>query len=141
MNFFIRKSPIEHYTLFLRDTFKMTFIKIIIIGFFFVILSCQKVLAQNPVNWTNEQLIEPADLTATINSKKDIPLLFSVGPGATIPYSKDIGVIKEAENLEKFKDQLANVPKKTKIVVYCGCCPFEHCPNVRPAMQVLKDLV
>jgi hypothetical protein len=63
-----------------------------------------------------------------------------VGPGATIPYSRDIGMVKETENLKKFKDQLADLPKESKIVVYCGCCPYEHCPNVRPAIQVLKDL-
>ena len=26
------------------------------------------------------------------------------------------------------------------VVVYCGCCPFEHCPNIRPAMAVLKEM-
>jgi hypothetical protein len=25
-------------------------------------------------------------------------------------------------------------------VVYCGCCPYEHCPNVRPAVAVLKEM-
>jgi thiosulfate/3-mercaptopyruvate sulfurtransferase len=26
------------------------------------------------------------------------------------------------------------------IVFYCGCCPFNHCPNVRPAFKVLKQM-
>jgi len=25
-------------------------------------------------------------------------------------------------------------------VIYCGCCPFEHCPNVRPAFQLLNEM-
>jgi len=112
-------------------------------GFIFLVsaaLICDQSLAQKPVNWTNEQLAEPSELAATINSKKDIPLIFSVGPGAKIPYSIDIGPVKEDENLKKFKNQLAHLSKETKIVVYCGCCPFENCPNVRPAIQVLKKM-
>jgi hypothetical protein len=69
-----------------------------------------------------------------------VPVIFSIGPGAIIPHSKDIGMIKESENMQKFKDQLAALAKDTQIVIYCGCCPFEHCPNVRPAIQLLKDL-
>ena len=25
------------------------------------------------------------------------------------------------------------MPRTQAIVLYCGCCPWEHCPNVRPA--------
>jgi rhodanese-related sulfurtransferase len=118
----------------------MTVSKTIKIICFLVILTCQKISAQNPVNWTDNQLIEPSELAATIKSGKEIPLIISIGPGALIPHSKDIGMIKEEENMKKFKEQLTDLPKDTRIVVYCGCCPFEHCPNVRPAMQVLKDM-
>jgi thiosulfate/3-mercaptopyruvate sulfurtransferase len=100
----------------------------------------QKTIAQNPVNWTNDQLIEPSELSSTLKTNKDIPVIFSIGPGAIIPHSKDIGMVKDAENMKKFEDQLTNLPKDTSIVVYCGCCPFERCPNIRPAMQLLKDM-
>ncbi|MFL6463384.1 MAG: hypothetical protein ACJ73N_03115, partial [Bryobacteraceae bacterium] len=26
------------------------------------------------------------------------------------------------------------------IVIYCGCCPFDKCPNIHPAYNTLKDL-
>jgi len=32
------------------------------------------------------------------------------------------------------------LPRDTRIVVYCGCCPMSQCPNVRPAYKRLKDL-
>jgi len=118
----------------------MTFTKTIKIVCFLIILNCQKASAQNPVNWTNDQLIEPSELAATIKSSKDIPVIFSIGPGAIVPHSKDIGMIREEENMKKFKEQLTDLPKDTEIVVYCGCCPYEHCPNVRPAIQLLKDM-
>ena len=85
-------------------------------------------------------MIQPAELAEKISSGKDVPVIISVGPGASIPNSIDIGMVKDKENLEKLKDELKSLPKETKIVVYCGCCPFEHCPNVRPAINVLKEL-
>jgi len=105
-----------------------------------LLFSCLKTLAQEPTTWTSDQLMEPADLSAAIKAEKSIPVIFSIGPGAIIPHSKDIGMIKDAENIKKFKDELAGLSKDTQIVVYCGCCPFEHCPNIRPAMQLLKDM-
>lgn len=114
--------------------------KPIIILCVLLILASKKSSAQGRVNWTNDQLIEPSELSATIKSGKSIPVIFSVGPGAIIPNSKDIGMVKEAENLQKFKAQLDSFSKDTPIVIYCGCCPFEHCPNIRPAIQLLKDL-
>ncbi|HTM92299.1 MAG TPA: hypothetical protein VL095_07775 [Flavisolibacter sp.] len=106
-----------------------------------LILFCvTKTNAQSRINWTNDQLMEPSDLATAIKANKNLPLLFSVGPDATIPGSKDIGMMKDADNLQKFKDQLAGLAKDTGIVIYCGCCPFERCPNVRPAIQVLKDM-
>lgn len=118
----------------------MTFPKIIKIVCFLTMVDCQNASAQNPVNWTSDQLIEPSELAASIKSNKEIPIIFSIGPGAIIPHSKDMGMIKEEDNMKKFKEQLLNLPKDTQIVVYCGCCPYEHCPNVRPAIQLLKDM-
>jgi hypothetical protein len=105
-----------------------------------LLFTCLKSSAQEPVNWTSDQLMEPSELSATIKAEKNIPVIFSIGPAAIIPHSTDIGMIKDAENMKKFKDELTNLPKDTQIVVYCGCCPFEHCPNIRPAMQLLKDM-
>lgn len=115
----------------------MKFVTLIIVLALFI---SSKSFGQNPVNWTSDQLVEPSELSATITANKNIPVIFSVGPGAIIPHSKDIGMVKDAENMKKFKDELANLPKDTQIVIYCGCCPFERCPNVRPAIQLLKDM-
>ena len=105
-----------------------------------VLLGCINVQAQNPENWTSKQLIQPAALAEILKADKDVPVIFSVGPGAAIPKSIDIGMGKEKENMDKLKKELSGLPKDSKVVVYCGCCPFEHCPNVRPAIAVLKEL-
>ena len=104
--------------------------------FFFSLDSC----AQNPQNWTNDQLIEPSTLVQMLQNENSLPVIFNVGLGAVIPHSIDIGVASKKENLEKFKRELSRLPKDTKIVIYCGCCPFEHCPNVRPAIDILKEM-
>ena len=96
--------------------------------------------AQNPVNWTDKQLMEPSELANTINSKKDIAVIISVGPGATIPNSIDVGMVNTKDGLDKLKTQLNDLSKEKKIIIYCGCCPYEHCPNVRPAIDALKEM-
>ncbi|MBA2761511.1 MAG: rhodanese-like domain-containing protein [Segetibacter sp.] len=116
----------------------LTILKTLIV--FVSMFTSQALKAQNPVNWTKDQLMQPAQLAQTLQNKKSLPAIYSIGPGAVIPHSVDIGSVKEKENLDKFKSQLAKLPKDADIVVYCGCCPYEHCPNVRPAVAVLKEM-
>jgi rhodanese-related sulfurtransferase len=106
--------------------------------FITVFVIAQKTFAQNPENWTSKQLMEPSELAQIIGSEKNVPVIISVRPAATIPNSIDAGMAKE--NLDTFKNKLSALPKDTKIVIYCGCCPFEHCPNVRPAIAALKEM-
>ncbi|HVG40846.1 MAG TPA: hypothetical protein VM888_04465 [Chitinophagaceae bacterium] len=96
--------------------------------------------AQNAENWTAKQLMEPAALAQLITSKKNVPIIISVGPGAVIPQSISIGPANDKDNLDKLKREVKAMDKKATIVLYCGCCPFEHCPNVRPAIAALKEL-
>ena len=96
--------------------------------------------AQNPINWTSKQLMEPATLAHALQTKKDVPVIISVGPDAIIPGSIAVGMVYKPENMTKFKHVLSKMDRNAKIVVYCGCCPFEHCPDVRPAVNALKEM-
>ncbi len=92
-------------------------------------------------SWTPQQLLNPADLAKTLNNPKAIqPIILSVGPQAIIKGSIDLGSAMSAENLNRLKLQVAKLPKDANLVVYCGCCPFDRCPNVRPALALLKSL-
>jgi hypothetical protein len=78
-----------------------------IFSYFFVALiafSFQQCSAQKPENWTKDQLLEPAVLAKTIESNKDLPMIYCVGPGVVIPNSIDIVPTNDKKNLEKFKD-------------------------------------
>jgi rhodanese-related sulfurtransferase len=44
------------------------------------------------------------------------------------------------EGLEELKKLVANEPKDREIVIYCGCCPWEKCPNIRPAFAALHEM-
>ena len=91
--------------------------------------------------WNSNQILAPADLAKILTdpSKKQ-PIVFCIGPGALIKGSIDIGPAKDSSNLKKFQSQLSQIPKDAAIVIYCGCCPFEHCPNVRPAFRLLNQM-
>lgn len=107
---------------------------------FFIIASCNTGDGQNAQNWTSKDLTEPASLATALQQNKNVPMIFSVGPDAVIPNSVDIGMVKDEKNLEKFRSQLTKLPKDTNILIYCGCCPFEHCPDVRPAIALLQQM-
>ena len=91
--------------------------------------------------WTQQQLLAPAELAKVLNDPKvPQPLVFSIGMQTIIKGSIDIGPTMRAENLNSLKEKLNKLPKDTQIVVYCGCCPFSRCPNIRPAMSLLKNM-
>ena len=115
-------------------------VQLALIFFMSGLWSWQKAAAQSPINWTNDQLLRPSELATALKDNKDISVIFSIGPGAIIPHSRDMGMIKEEDNMKKFKQELESLPKDTSIVIYCGCCPYEHCPNVRPAIELLKEM-
>jgi thiosulfate/3-mercaptopyruvate sulfurtransferase len=90
--------------------------------------------------WKVEELMDPAQLATDISAGKDLPMIICIGPGASIPKSINIGMVNDSAGIEKLKKVMQSVPKNRKVVVYCGCCPFEHCPNAAPAIKTLKTM-
>lgn len=97
--------------------------------------------AQSGEPWTSKDLIEPAALSTMLNnSKAQKPVIYNIGPLANIKGAITIGSTSGKSNLDKLTKSLASVPKDKMVVIYCGCCPFRNCPNIRPAFNLLKDL-
>ena len=95
--------------------------------------------SDNP--WTEKQLKDPAVLAAAIaDPKAPRPGIFNIGPVQQIKGAISIGPANKPDNLEKLKQQLAKLPKDKEVIIYCGCCPYSRCPNVRPAFELLKKL-
>jgi hypothetical protein len=91
--------------------------------------------------WTQKDLIEPSTLAALISTPKaNQAIVYNIGVVENIKGAKSFGAASEKENLEKFKTTLSGLPKTSFVVVYCGCCPFEKCPNIRPAFNLMKSM-
>lgn len=91
--------------------------------------------------WTQQQLLAPADLAKVLNNPKSPqPIVFSVGMQAIVKGSIDIGPTMRVANLNILEQKLKKLSKNSQIVIYCGCCPFSRCPNIRPAMALLKNM-
>lgn len=95
--------------------------------------------------WQPSQLLNPADLAKQLSNTKNNPLLVHVGfftmyKQAHIPGAKYCGPTYKPEGIEQLKKCVTGVPRTQAIVVYCGCCPWDHCPNVRPAFEELSKM-
>jgi hypothetical protein len=89
--------------------------------------------------WKPDQLMEPADLAQKIENNAPNVYIFNIGPAGSIKNAIEIGDGKEKESQTSIEEQLINLPKDTEIVIYCGCCPFVNCPNVRPIFNTLNE--
>ena len=103
--------------------------------------SISQALPQSDAPWTEKQLKDPAALAATLaDAKAPQPVIFNIGPVQQIKGSIAIGPAKSQANLDTLKQQLAKLPKDKEVIIYCGCCPFSRCPNVRPAFELLQKM-
>ena len=57
-----------------------------------------------------------------------------------IPGSQYAGAASKADGLAALKKLVAKLPHSQQIVIYCGCCPWDDCPNIRPAFRALKEM-
>ncbi|MFB6258625.1 MAG: rhodanese-like domain-containing protein [Flavobacteriales bacterium] len=90
--------------------------------------------------WTQEQLLPPSRLAKMLeDSSSELPLICCVGPEAMIPRSEHFGEAHKDSALKAFKKKLEGLSKDRSLVIYCGCCPFEDCPNIRPAFRLLNE--
>lgn len=91
------------------------------------------------------QLINPEDLVKTLKSQSEKPLMLQVGSHvlyaeAHIPESEYVGPASTDAGLQQLRKRVASLPHNKFILLYCGCCPWNHCPNVKPAADALRSL-
>jgi len=95
--------------------------------------------------WTKSQTVQPADLVKELENPKSAPTVVFVGfkrlyTAGHVKGAQYHGTAGNAEGLKELATWAATFPRTTNLVIYCGCCPMEHCPNVRPAFKALQDL-
>ena len=102
-------------------------------------------LAQPASSIPKSALVQPEELNKTLQASGTKPVILQIGPHmlfvqAHIPGSEYVGGASTPEGLEKLRARAKTLKKSDAIVLYCGCCPWEHCPNVAAAYNELQKL-
>src|SRR5579863_10303342 len=91
-----------------------------------------------------DQLMQPAELVRLLKAGgKERPVVFQVGSfvmfeQAHIPNAGFAGPGSQENGSILLKKFSAPLSKNQLIVIYCGCCPWNHCPNIGPAYKELR---
>lgn len=110
------------------------------------LLAATSALAQSELAPGRAQLISPEEMVKILQAPQGKqPLILNVGPAllymqAHIPGAEYIGATSTPQGTESLRNRVKSVPKNKFIVLYCGCCPWSHCPNVQPAYNELHKL-
>jgi len=94
----------------------------------------------------SSRLINPDELVKVLQaSKGEKPLMLQVGSHvlysqAHIPGSEYIGPASTEDGLKRLRKRAESLPRSKTIIIYCGCCPWSHCPNMKPADDALHAL-
>ena len=87
--------------------------------------------------------IGPEELVKILQaSNAEKPLLLHVGfhvlyLQAHIPGSEYFGPGSDPHAIARLRKRVESLPRNKFIVIYCGCCPWNHCPNIKPAHDAL----
>jgi len=86
--------------------------------------------------------VQPAEVAARLSAN---PAVFQVGPNVLyrskhIPGAIYAGPGQSEDGLALLKTAVEKLPRDREIVIYCGCCPWDKCPNVKPAMELLHSM-
>jgi thiosulfate/3-mercaptopyruvate sulfurtransferase len=96
--------------------------------------------------WTSAQTVQAAEFAHELGEKSETPsTIVYVGfhtlfAGGHIPGATFHGSASNEQGLAELKKWADSLPRTTNLVVYCGCCPFEKCPNIRPAFTALSGM-
>lgn len=88
--------------------------------------------------------VTPAELVKILQSSDgEKPLILQVGfrvlyAQAHIPGSEYVGAGSTEAGLAQLQKRVEPLAKNKFIVLYCGCCPWAHCPNIKPAYEQLR---
>ena len=90
-------------------------------------------------------LVQPEELQAQLAGKGARPVIFMVGPNVLyrskhIPGAVYAGPGVMETGLAMLKMEAEKLPRDREVVLYCGCCPWDHCPFIKPAMNLLKQM-
>lgn len=88
--------------------------------------------------------IEVQELAAALG-KPGAPVVLQVGPRtfydqAHVADAAYVGAAGTDAGWAALQKHVRGLAKDQWLVVYCGCCPWDRCPNIRPAFNELRAL-
>jgi rhodanese-related sulfurtransferase len=104
------------------------------------------ILLGQATSLASSQLINPEELVKVLKANSgEKPLMLQVGSRvlfeqAHIPGSEYVGPASNEAGLQTLRHRLDSLPRSRSIVLYCGCCPWSHCPNVKPAADAVRAM-
>jgi thiosulfate/3-mercaptopyruvate sulfurtransferase len=97
--------------------------------------------------WTSRDVVQPGQLAAelvradgSIASRSVYVGFRTLFEGGHIAGASFPGTASTPLGMLDLKRWATAIPQATNLVVYCGCCPFNRCPNIRPAFVALHGL-
>ncbi len=96
--------------------------------------------------WPSSATLQPAQLAKELTDKSSsLPTVLFVGfrslyVGGHVPDAAFHGTASTEQGLAELKAWAATLPRSADLVIYCGCCPFDKCPNIRPAYNALSSM-
>lgn len=90
---------------------------------------------------SDKDLIQPDQAVKELKSALVIHVGFPVlYRSVHIAGTSFAGPGSKAEGIADLKKAVAGQPHDRNIILYCGCCPFDKCPNIRPAVAALHEM-
>ncbi len=96
--------------------------------------------------WTSSETMQPAALAKILTDKSSsAPTVIFVGfrslyVGGHVPDASYHGTPSTEQGLAELKSWAESLPRSTDLIIYCGCCPMEKCPNIRPGYTALTGM-
>jgi thiosulfate/3-mercaptopyruvate sulfurtransferase len=59
---------------------------------------------------------------------------------AHIPGAIHAGPAVSGTGMALLRKTVAHLDRHKLLVIYCGCCPWPKCPNIRPAFEELRKM-
>ena len=132
-----------------KGLFRFVFLSTLVIAVSGIVAPCWAQFSDPSGSATSipeSERIHPAALVKLLQGHDaERPLLLQVGSRvmfgqAHIPGSVYAGPGSQPSGLQLLESKVASAAKDKLIVIYCGCCPWQRCPNMGPAYKRLREL-
>lgn len=91
-------------------------------------------------------LVQPETLNQILHTKRaNPPVVLQVGSRAMFDQAHIRDAIyagpgSQPGGRELLRSRVDRLPHTAEIVIYCGCCPWQRCPNIGPAFAELEQM-